>query len=179
MSSRFEAQMTRPAKIWLAVGAGVVAAAAVVLVLTRSSAPPKAAPVAHARVYLNTTACLLTNPAGVSPGGPGAPVWAAMEKASVKTHVMVSYLPATGPAEVPGLLNTLVERRCGVIVATGTAPGRVVAVAKANPHQQFVLVVATGTAAGSLAPNAQAVSAADAPARIDQIIRTLAASHSS
>lgn len=171
--------MTRPAKIWLAAGAGAAVAVAVVLALTLSSGPPAAAPAAHARVYLNTTACLLTNPAGVSPGGPGAPVWAAMEKASVKTHVMVSYLPASGAAEVPGLLNTLVERRCGVIVATGTAPGRVAAVAKANPHQQFILVVESGAAAGSLTPNAQAVSAAAAPARVDQVIRTLASAHSS
>jgi basic membrane lipoprotein Med (substrate-binding protein (PBP1-ABC) superfamily) len=165
----------RPAKIRLAIGVVVAVAAAAVVTLVLVSGKPATAPAAHARVYLNTTACLLTNPSGVAPGGPGAPVWAAMQKASVKTHVMVSYLPATGPAEVPGLLNSLVERRCGVIVATGTAPDRIAAAAKANPHQQFILVVTPGTAAGPLTPNTQAVSAADAPARIGQAIQTLAA----
>lgn len=167
--------MGRPAKIRLAVGVAVAGAAAmVVLAIVLVSAKSTKAPAAHARVYLNTTACLLTNPSGVAPGGPGAPVWAAMEKASVTTHVMVSYLPATGPAAVPGLLNSLVERRCGVIIATGTAPGRVAAAAKANPGQRFILVVAPGMAAGKLTPNAQAVSAAEAAARIDQVIRALA-----
>lgn len=175
--------MGRSAKIRLAAVVGVAGAAAAVLalVLILISAKPAPAPVRHARTYLNTTACLLTSPSGVTPGGPGAPVWAAMEKASVKTHVMVSYLPATGPAEVPGLLNSLVERRCGVIVATGTAPTRIAAAAKANPHQQFILVVAPGTAAGPLTPNAQAVTAAEAPGRIGQAIDALAsqASHPS
>ena len=97
-----------------------------------------------------------------------------MEKASVKTHVMVTYLPATGSAQVPGLLNTLVERHCGVIVATGTASARVAAVAKANPRQQFILVIAPGTATAPLTQNARAVSATAAPARIGQVIRALA-----
>jgi ABC-type sugar transport system substrate-binding protein len=166
--------MRRPVKIWLAAGAGAIAVAALALVLVLSSAAPKASRPARARVYLNTTACLLTDPSGVNPGGPGAPVWAAMEKASVKTHVMVTYLPATGSAQVQGLLNTLVERHCGVIVATGTAPARVAAAAKANPRQQFILVIAPGTATAPLTQNARAVSAAAAPARIGQVIRALA-----
>lgn len=111
--------MVRHPKIWLVAAALVVAAVASVLVLARPSASRRPAPGAQARVYLNATACLLTNPSGIAPGGPGAPVWGAMEKASLATHVMVSYLPASGPAEVPVLLNTLVERRCGVIIAAG------------------------------------------------------------
>ncbi len=170
--------MVRHPKIWLVAAALVVAAVASVLVLARPSASRRPAPGAQARVYLNATACLLTNPSGIAPGGPGAPVWGAMEKASLATHVMVSYLPASGPAEVPVLLNTLVERRCGVIIAAGPAPGRVAAAAKANPRQQFVVVVAPGTRAGELTPNAQAVSAADAPARIGRVIRALASGRS-
>ncbi|HEY1324790.1 MAG TPA: hypothetical protein VGF32_31330, partial [Streptosporangiaceae bacterium] len=85
---------------------------------------PAAAP--HARQYLNVSACLLTDPKGVAPGTPAAPVWAAMQSASLVTHVMVSYVPATAPADVKPMLNTLIQRQCGVIVATGTATAGVV-----------------------------------------------------
>lgn len=134
---------------------------------------PAAAP--HARQYLNVSACLLTDPKGVGPGTPAAPVWAAMQSASLATHVMVSYLPATGPADVKPMLNTLIQRQCGVIVATGTATAGVVEAGKANPHQRFLLVTAPGSAGVTGTPNTLVVSATAAPGRIDQVIRTLAA----
>ena len=170
--------MGRHPKLWLVAGITALAAGGLVLALALSSAAPRRAPAAHARVYLDTTACLLTSPRGVAPGGPGEPVWGAMEQASEATHVMVSYLPASGPAQVPVLLNTLVERRCGVIVSSGIDPGRVAAAAKANPHQRFLVVVAPGAVAGELTPNAQAVSSAQAPARVDRVIRALASGRS-
>jgi hypothetical protein len=40
---------------------------------------------------------------------------------------MVSYLPATGPADVTPMLNTLIQRQCGVIFATSTAASGVIA----------------------------------------------------
>ena len=134
---------------------------------------PAAAP--QARQYLNVSACLLTDPKGVAPGTPAAPVWAAMQSASLATHVMVSYLPATGPADVKPMLNTLIQRQCGVIVATGTATAGVVEAGKANPHQLFLLVTAPGSAAPAATPNTTVVSMAAAPGRIDQAIRALAA----
>ncbi len=136
---------------------------------------PRPAAVAHARQYLNVSACLLTGPAGIAPGTPAAPVWAAMQSASLATHVMVSYLPDTGPADARPMLNTLIERRCGVIVATGTAASDVIAAGKANPGQHFLLVAAPGAAAAAGTRNTDIVSAADAPGRIDHAIRTLAA----
>jgi hypothetical protein len=88
---------------------------------------------------------------------------------------MVSYLPAAGPADAPTMLNTLVERRCGVIVVTGASRAQVASAAKANPGHQFILV-ASSAVAGPVAvpPNAVVVPPADASGRIDQEVTALA-----
>jgi hypothetical protein len=153
---------------WLGAGACVVAAGALTWALWPSNpvTPPQA------RHYLNVTACLLTDSRGIALGTPGAPAWAAMQNASLATHVMVSYLPGTGPGNATVMLNTLVQRHCGVIITTGTATRQVLAAARANPHQRF-LVVANHRATAPR-PNAVVVPAADAPQRIDQAIHTLA-----
>jgi hypothetical protein len=98
-----------------------------------------------------------------------------MQSASLATHVMVVYLPATGAADVKPTLNTLVQRRCGVIVATGAATADVLAAGKANPRQHFLLVSAPGSAVAAGTRNTDIVSTADAPGRIDHVIRALAA----
>jgi hypothetical protein len=95
-----------------------------------------------------------------------------MQNASLATHVMVSYLPDSGPGNATVMINTLVQRHCGVIITTGTAASQVLAAAKANPHQRFLLVAKHPAAAAM--PNAVVVMAADAPQRIDQAIHTLA-----
>jgi basic membrane lipoprotein Med (substrate-binding protein (PBP1-ABC) superfamily) len=158
---------------WL-LAVGAVAVLAVAGVVTWSVWPRPAPP--HARQYLSVSACLLTDQSGIVAGSPAAPVWSAMESASLSTHVMVSYLPATGPSDVTPMLNTLVQRKCGVIVATGAASSEVIAAGKANPHQRFLLVAAPGSAASAAASNTVVVSQADAAERIDQVIRSLAAS---
>jgi hypothetical protein len=136
---------------------------------------PSPAVATRARQYLDVSACLLTGPSGIAPGTPGAQAWHAMRSASLASHVMVSYLPATGPTDVPVLLNTLVERRCGVIVVTGATRIQVAGAAKANPSRRFVFVT-TGTAAGPAAvpPNTVVVPAAGASGRIDQEVSSLA-----
>ena len=156
--------------IWLAATALVVAAGAVTLAFL----PANPATTPQARHYLNVTACLLTDPRGIAPGTPGAPAWAAMQSASLATHVMVSYLPDAGPGDTTDMLSTLVERHCGVIIATGTAARPVLAAARAYPHQRFLLVAAHPAAGPPSSPNATVVTAADAPRRIDQAIHTLA-----
>jgi hypothetical protein len=135
---------------------------------------PKTPSAPQARQYLDVSACLLTDPGGVVAGTPGAPVWAAMESASLATHVMVSYLPDTGPSDVTPMLNTLVERRCGVIITAGAPAGPVIAVAKANPRQHFLVVLAAGGSASRAPSNAVAVSSATAVARVGQAIHALA-----
>jgi hypothetical protein len=163
--------MFHAAKFYLlgATVALVVVAAVVVTVLLR----PQAAPAPQARQYLDASACLLTDPQGVS-GAPGAPVWGAMESASLATHVMVSYFPDTGPGDVTSMINTLVQHRCGVIVATGAPAGAVISAAVANPHQQFLVVVSAGPALRT-PPNAVVVAPAAAAARVDKAIHALAA----
>jgi hypothetical protein len=157
------------ARLWVALVAVIGAAVGITgwLLWPRSAAPP----VAHARQYLDVSACLLTGPAGVEPQSQAAPVWASMQSASLATHVMVSYLPASGQAAVPSLLNTMVQRRCAVIITSGVSSAQVAVAAKANPDQRFVLV--TDSATTTVPANADVVSAASAPARIDQVLRAL------
>jgi hypothetical protein len=136
---------------------------------------PAASPQGSASRYLNASACLLTGPSGITPGTSGAPVWTAMRSASQATHVMVSYLPDSGHDDVTPMLNALVERHCGVIIATSDAGPAVVRAARANPHQSFLVVATPGTAAARATPNTVVVRAADAFGRIDQALHVLAA----
>jgi len=136
---------------------------------------PRPVAVAQARQYLNVSACLLTGPAGITAGTPAAPLWAAMQSASLASHVMVTYLADTGPADVRPMLNTLIQRQCGVIIATGTATAGVIAAGKASPHQRFLLVTDSGAPAEAGTRNTGIVSAAGAPGRINQVIAALAA----
>ena len=156
--------------------AAAAVAAAVLLVVGWMLWPrPAAVPAPTTRQYLDTSACLLTGPDGVAPGTPGAPVWQAIESASLASRVMVSYLPVARPADASAMLNTLVERRCGVIVVTGASRAQVASAAKANPGRQFILV-ASSAVAGPVAvpPNAVVVPPGDASGRIDQEVTALA-----
>lgn len=129
----------------------------------------------HARRYLDATACLLTDQRGITSGTSGAPVWRAMRKASLATHVMVTYLAEPGQNDATVMLDTLAQRRCGVIVTAGIPAADVLRAAKADPHQNFVLVAASGTAGPTGSSNTVVVSPAGAPARIDQAVRAVAA----
>ena len=157
-----------------AVAMGVFIVAWVLWPRTATVAAPRT-PQYQARQYLDASACLLTGSSGVSAGTPGARAWRAMESASSASHVMVSYLPGTSTADVPALLNTLVERKCGVIVVTGGSSNQVTSAARANPGHRFILVT-TLAAPGPVAlpPNAVIVSAADAAGRINQEVTALA-----
>lgn len=163
--------LVRPrGRLWLALGISVVLVAGVAAWALRPH--PSAGP--QARSYLDVTACLLTDPKGVEPGAQAAPVWASMQAASLSTRVMISYLPDTGPADVPVLLNTLIGRQCGVIITVGASPAQVITAAKVNPRQRFLLVASSG-AVPATPLNITVVSAANAAGRIDQAMRSLAA----
>jgi hypothetical protein len=161
------------------VKAGVAAVAVVAVFVTAWVLWPRpgAAGGPRARQYLDVSACLLTGSGGVSPGSPGGRAWHAMESASLASHVMVSYLPDSGAAaDVPVMLNTLVERRCGVIVVTGASQVQVASAAKAHPGQRFILVITSAAAGPAVVPsNAVVVPVADASGRIDQEVTALAA----
>ncbi|HET9171595.1 MAG TPA: hypothetical protein VFN97_19300 [Actinospica sp.] len=136
---------------------------------------PTAAAAPQARRYLDASACLLTGASGVSPGTLGARAWSAMESASLTSHVMVSHLSSAAPADAPSLLNTLIERKCGVIVVTGASQSQVTSAARANPGPRFILVL-DGAAAGpaTVLPNAVTVSAARASGPINREVVALA-----
>ncbi len=156
---------------WLAAGAFVVVTGSLAWAFWPSN-PATTAP--QARHYLNVSACLLTDSRGIVPGAPGAPAWAAMQKASLATRVMFSYLPDTGTADAPVMLNTLVQRHCGVIITTGTAARQVLGVAKANPRQRFLLIANRRPAGLVTTSNVVIVTAVNAAGRIDQVIHGLA-----
>jgi hypothetical protein len=156
--------------------AAVAVAAAVLFVVGWALWPrPAAVPAPGTRQYLDTSACLLAGAGGVTPGTPGARVWQAMESASLASRVMVSYLSVAGPADASAMLNTLVERRCGVIVVLGASRVQVASAAKASPGHHFILIT-SGTVAGPavVPPNVVVVPAADASARIGQAVTDLA-----
>jgi len=161
-------------RLWLASAVGAVAAAGLALLLAGGALwPQTAAP--QARSYLDASACLLTSPAGIVQGSAAAPVWTSMQAASLTTHVMVSYLPETGPADTPVMLSMLIQRRCWVIITAGPDPGQVIAAARAHPGQRFLLIAASTLDSLPLPGNAVVLPAAYAPSRIDQALRTLAA----
>lgn len=158
-------QMSGRVRLWIILTALVAIAVGIAVpLLTVYRAP-------QARQYLNVSACLLTDPRGVVPGTPAAPVWTAMQSASLSTRVMVTYLPDTGPSDVSPMLSTLAQRKCGLIITTAVAAGRAMNAARAYPHQQFLIITADGAA--PVPPNALLVPPAAAPARIAQAIRAL------
>lgn len=77
----------------------------------------------RARQYSAHKACLLTDARGIS-ADRARTVWAGMEDASAATHAKVQYLSTAGPATPANAIpyaNTLVQRHCDIIVATGEA----------------------------------------------------------
>ncbi len=95
------------------------------------------------REYADVTACLLTDQQGVA-GSAAAPVWAAMQGASDRTHGQVRYLAVTGDQSVvnaQSFVGSLVLSRCSVIVAVpGIAADAVRAVAPQQPQQRFLVI---------------------------------------
>ncbi|WP_435091618.1 hypothetical protein [Micromonospora aurantiaca (nom. illeg.)] len=102
------------------------------------------------REYLNATACLLTDGAGVSDDA-AKPVWAVMQEASVSSLVKVQYLAVNGPQTVDNARNhvaSLAGSRCGLVIATGPAQiDAVVAAAPSFPKVRFVTIGGSATAA--------------------------------
>jgi hypothetical protein len=125
---------------WVAAAGAVVFAVVLTLVLWPRG---RDLPPARARVYSDATACLLTGSSGV--GGPqAAPVWSGMEAASVRTSTKVSYLAVSGDDSVANAVpyvNTLIQRRCGLIIAVEPGPvGAVEQRAASFPSVRFAVL---------------------------------------
>jgi basic membrane lipoprotein Med (substrate-binding protein (PBP1-ABC) superfamily) len=141
----------------------VVAVAVItgVVVLAWPSHPSRALPPARAKVYTAFDACLLTDADGVSGSG-AAPVWSGMQAASGQTSGKVSFLPVLGPdtqADAVPFVNTLVQRRCDLVLAVGRSEvAAVLAQAPQFPKVRFVVVGAPSTStSASPAPNVTVV----------------------
>lgn len=122
--------------------AGVVAIIAGVTWMLWPSNEVKA-PAPRARQYSDFSACLLTDEAGVG-SQQARPVWAGMQRASAQTSAKVSFLEAIGPADADNIssyLNTLLQRRCDVVLAAGAPQvAAVVAEASSAPGTHFIVV---------------------------------------
>jgi len=113
-------------------------------------------PPPRARVYTDASACLLTDSSGVA-GQQASAVWAGMQAASVRTRTRVSYLDVAGDDSVANAVpyvNTLVQRRCGLIIGVG--PSEVGAIRQRATSFPAVRFAVVGSGSGqnltSLAP---------------------------
>jgi hypothetical protein len=123
------------------------------------------------REYLDATACLLTDEKGAT-GKDAAPIWSAMQDASVSSLVRVQYLPVNGPQTADNArayVASLAGGKCGVVIAVGTAQvDAVTAIAHTFPAARFVTV-----GGGSPSANVSVVEASDL-ATIGQQVSALA-----
>jgi basic membrane lipoprotein Med (substrate-binding protein (PBP1-ABC) superfamily) len=133
---------------------------------------PSAKPAPRARPYLEYTACLLTDSQGVG-GGQAAAVWGGMQRASLATQAKVQYLPVLGEttaANALPYLATLVQRRCAVVFAVGTA--QIAAVAADAPKYPAVRFVTLGGAAsGANVTNIDETDSVRVADRVDGLLR--------
>jgi basic membrane lipoprotein Med (substrate-binding protein (PBP1-ABC) superfamily) len=124
------------------------------------------------REYLDATACLLTDEKGVT-GKDAAPIWSAMQDASVSSLVRVQYLPVNGPQTADNArayVASLAGGKCGVVIAVGTAQvDAVTATAQTFPAARFVTV-----GGGTPSANVSVVEASDAATAIGQRVSALA-----
>jgi hypothetical protein len=132
----------------------VCALTAILLVVLLPGSGP--APATRARQYVSFTACLLTDARGLA-APQAAQAWAGLEAASQATLAKAEYLPVLGAqttASALPYLASLVQRRCGVVVAVGAAPVSAVA-ADAGRFAKIQFAVVGGRAT---APNVTVVS---------------------
>lgn len=105
--------------------------------------PHRYEPPTTARQHSSYTTCLLTDSQGVTSAA-AAPVWSAMQTASLATTEQARYLAVNGADTLSNTevyLNALAQRACNVIVATGTQPAAAArARAAAFPSIHFIII---------------------------------------
>jgi basic membrane lipoprotein Med (substrate-binding protein (PBP1-ABC) superfamily) len=162
----------------LVTGAAVLVAAAVAVTLVVVLTPHgRQLPPSRAREYRDLDACLLTGPTGIDEQRTAA-VWSGMQDASQATQARVSYVPVTGPetaANAGPFAQTLIQRRCQVIVAVGDVEvGAVASVAREHGDIRFVLV-GGGTGGGNVSVVPLAAQQGFRPAVANAVTRALRA----
>lgn len=141
----------RKRRVAAASGLVVLLGSALAWLVWASSTGDKPAP--RARQYAAFTQCLLTDAAGITSAS-AAPVWAGMQQTTASTVAKSQFLAipsGTATTDDGSYANTLIARRCDIILAAGVAPTHAVsAVAAANPTRRF-LVIGSITPAGNIA----------------------------
>ena len=152
------------AQRWIA-AAVVVAVVVVLAVLIWPGDKPAEPP--RERQYLQFTACLLTPGKGVADPA-AAPVWAAMQEASLSTRAKVQYLAVSGEQTVDNaltFLSSLAQGGCNVVFAAGSPAVEAARKGAATfPSQRFVTV--GGLPGGN-------ITTVDAAAPHDGVVRTI------
>jgi basic membrane lipoprotein Med (substrate-binding protein (PBP1-ABC) superfamily) len=159
---------------WAGGAAGALALALLgigVALLLRPSSPQASA---RARQYTASQACLLTDSRGIA-DSLAATVWAGMEDASLATHAKVTYLSTDGPATTANAIpyaNSLIERRCNVILAIGAPQiGALSQIASRTPKAYFVIV---GSGTSFATANLKTVGlSADTRSQVKQTVESL------
>ncbi|HEV2370629.1 MAG TPA: hypothetical protein VGS19_00555 [Streptosporangiaceae bacterium] len=167
-SSRWWRPLSRGQRVVVGGSAGVMLAAVVGVLVWAAVGTP--AP--RARLYINYTACLLTGARGVV-GPQAARAWAGMEQASTATQARVEYVPVlSGPTVGDALpvLTGLVQRHCGVVIATGSA--EVAAVDAEARHYPAVRFAVTGGAAISRRVSELPAGGSQEQVAVDQLVTT-------
>ncbi|GAB2568579.1 hypothetical protein Aab01nite_44680 [Paractinoplanes abujensis] len=103
--------------------------------------------------FVDATACLLTDEAGVT-GAEAQPVWKAMQESSLTHRTRVQYLSVLGPRTTKNArvhLTSLAGSQCGVIVAVGRVQTDAVAESAAAFPQVRFLSVGADAGAGNVA----------------------------
>ncbi|REE98283.1 nucleoside-binding protein [Thermomonospora umbrina] len=87
------------------------------------------------------SACMVTDTGGIDDRSFNAASWAGMQAASKSTGAKVQYSASTSENDYVPNINSLISKKCGLIISVGglmaEATGQA---AKANPNQKFAIV---------------------------------------
>ena len=87
------------------------------------------------------TACMVTDTGGIDDHSFNSAAWAGMQAAQAAGKATVSYVQSTTENDYVPNINSLVAKKCGLIVTVGGLMGdATTSAAKSNPSQHFAIV---------------------------------------
>jgi basic membrane protein A and related proteins len=119
--------------------AGVTAFAAVAAVAAGCGSKPKNDTSNSAAAKFS--ACMVTDTGGIDDRSFNASSWAGMQASGKDTGAKVSYVQSTSENDYVPNINSLVAKKCNIIVTVGGLMGQATTqAAKANPNAKFAIV---------------------------------------
>jgi basic membrane protein A len=89
----------------------------------------------------SSTACMVTDTGGIDDRSFNAASWAGMNAANKDSGVKVSYVQSTSENDYVPNINSLIAKKCGLIVTVGGLMGKATTqAATADPTQKFAIV---------------------------------------